>query len=345
MSEDRTQPPSKRRRQIAREHGQAAHSPELTAAAGWLAAVVVLGFVGDDLALGLTDLVRGSLRAPARLPDESGAVASHVRGLVMGLAWPLAAILGGFAGGALAAHQFQVRGLWATSQIVPDLKRLWRFSNGPGLSTLVVQSIWSMAKAVIVVAASAWALRAGWSDFLRQSSLEGPGWPRPPGRSCCAFRGLWPGRLLALGLVDYVSAVPAVRGDAANDARGAAGRPARDGRRPGRARRSGSASPDRCAATLPSCLPGPRLLLCGAGGLTLVIAGGPPPRRVSFARSRKEARACACGDRPRRAVFPRSKTPGLAAAPARRPAAGSAIAAELIADLAAIWPALAGDAA
>ena len=46
MSEDRTQPPSKRRRQMARQHGQAAHSPELTAAVGWLAAVVLLGFCG-----------------------------------------------------------------------------------------------------------------------------------------------------------------------------------------------------------------------------------------------------------------------------------------------------------
>ena len=46
MSEDRTQPPSKRRRQLARQQGQAAHSPELTAAAGWLAAVVLLGCLG-----------------------------------------------------------------------------------------------------------------------------------------------------------------------------------------------------------------------------------------------------------------------------------------------------------
>ncbi len=53
MSEDRTQPPSKRRRQLARQQGQVAHSPELTAAAGWLAAVVLLGVLGDDLALGL----------------------------------------------------------------------------------------------------------------------------------------------------------------------------------------------------------------------------------------------------------------------------------------------------
>ena len=52
MSEDRTQPASKRRRQLAREQGQAAHSPELTAAAGWLVAVLLLGFWGGDLAGG-----------------------------------------------------------------------------------------------------------------------------------------------------------------------------------------------------------------------------------------------------------------------------------------------------
>ena len=46
MSEDRTQPPSKRRRQLARQQGQVAHSPELTAAGGWLAAVVLLGCPG-----------------------------------------------------------------------------------------------------------------------------------------------------------------------------------------------------------------------------------------------------------------------------------------------------------
>ena len=61
MSEDRTQPPSKRRRQLARQQGQAAHSPELTAAAGWLAAVVLLGILGDDLTFGLTNMVRGTL--------------------------------------------------------------------------------------------------------------------------------------------------------------------------------------------------------------------------------------------------------------------------------------------
>src|SRR6478672_1228502 len=114
MSEDRTQPPSKRRRQRAREQGQVAHSPELTAAAGWLVAVVAWGIAGDDLASALVGLVRGSIAGAIVMPADPAGVAARVRGLVLSVAWPVGIILTGFAAGALTAHQFQVRGLWAT---------------------------------------------------------------------------------------------------------------------------------------------------------------------------------------------------------------------------------------
>src|SRR5438034_862703 len=70
MSEDRTQPPSKRRRQLAREQGQVAHSPELTAAAGWLVAVVAWGIAGNDLASALVGLVRGSMAGAVVMPAD-----------------------------------------------------------------------------------------------------------------------------------------------------------------------------------------------------------------------------------------------------------------------------------
>ena len=337
MSEDRTQPPSKRRRQMARQHGQAAHSPELSAAAGWLAAVVLLGFFGDDLALALTDLVRGSLLHPAELPDDAIALVAHVRGLAKGLAWPLAAILGGFAGGALAAHQLQVRGLWATSQIVPDPRRLWRFSKGAGLSTLVVQSIWFLTKGIVLVAASAWALCAGWGDFLRQSSLEGPNLARAAGQIVLHLSWALAGVLLVLGLVDYVLRyrrfevmLRTTSQEQREDRRVVEGDPAARAQRQRVARSMRGDSPE--------LLGGAALLLCGSAGLTLVIAGGPPPRRVSIRTVGKGG----AGLRLRRSSegrsLPQIDNPSLAERLARRPATGSAIAAELIADLAAIWP-------
>ena len=107
------QPPSKRRRQLAREQGQAAHSPELTAAAGWLVAVLLLGIWGGDLARGLIALAHGSVSGgPVVGVDPAGFVA-QIRGMVLAVAVPLGLILAGFTVGAVAAHQIQVQGLWA----------------------------------------------------------------------------------------------------------------------------------------------------------------------------------------------------------------------------------------
>src|SRR5262245_24540762 len=116
MSEDRTQPPSKRRRQLAREQGQEAHSPELTAAAGWLAAVVALVFCGGGLASELAGLMQGSLSNgdPRAMPADAAGLADRVRGVALALAWPFGSILAAFVAGATAAHQLQVRGLWAS---------------------------------------------------------------------------------------------------------------------------------------------------------------------------------------------------------------------------------------
>jgi flagellar biosynthesis protein FlhB len=338
MSEDRTQPPSKRRRLMAREHGQAAHSPELTAAVGWAAAVALLGFFGDDLAVALTDLVRGSLLHPTQLAGDASAVATHVRSQVLVVFWPLAAILGGFAGAAMVAHQFQVRGLWATSQIVPDPKRLWNFAKGPGLSTQVVQFTWSVAKGIVVIAAAAWLLRAGWHDFLRQSSLDGPRLAQAAAHIVLHTSWTLAGVLLALGFVDYglryrrfevmLRTSPEEQRE---DQRVMEGDPA------ARAQRQRVARSMR--GDTPEVLAGAAFILKGAAGLTLVIAGGPPPRRVSVRTVAKGGAGLRLRRRAEASGLAQIEDAGVAQRLAGRPSAGSAIAAELIADLAGIWPA------
>src|SRR5262249_57869053 len=118
MSEQRTQRPSKRRRTLARQHGQVAQSPELTAAAGWLAAIVMLRAFGDDLAVALVKLARGCLVDWPVVSAGPAEVVAHVRGLVVGLAWPLGVIAAAFPTGALARHQLQVCGFWAPRPVV-----------------------------------------------------------------------------------------------------------------------------------------------------------------------------------------------------------------------------------
>ena len=203
MSEDRTQPASKRRRQLAREQGQVAHSPELTAAAGWLSAVVALGVWGPDLMEVLVDLTRAPLVRSVAGSTDPAALAALVRGDVLRIAPPLGMILGGFLVGAFAAHQAQVRGLWAPALIAPDASRLGRVGQGGGLSARFERSLWSIVKVVILTAVAWWGIRSRWGALQGLSLLDFP----TAAQSAMAVL-LGPMRVLAVlmvvvGLVDY----------------------------------------------------------------------------------------------------------------------------------------------
>jgi flagellar biosynthesis protein FlhB len=274
MSEDQTQPPSKRRRQLAREQGQAAHSPELTAAAGWLVAVVLLGAFGEDLARAMVGLVRTSMAAPSAMPTDPAGVAARVRGLILDLAWPLGFILAGFAAAALAAHQLQVRGLWAGRLIAPDPARLWTPGRSPGLGTRSGNVAWATVKAVVVVIVSAWAVRAGWGEVHRLSALEVPELARAAGRSVLHLAAVLAGVLLILGMVDYglryarfEAMLRTTPQEQREDQRTMEGDVAirAQRRRIALAWRGDSAD----------VLAGASLVLTGPGGLTLVLSGGP----------------------------------------------------------------------
>src|SRR4051812_12579128 len=146
-AEDRTENASKPRLQRAREQGQVAHSPELTAAVGLLAATVLLGFWGDDLAAVLIALLREQLSGPPILAADPAEVVGRLRHLAGAVALPLAAIVVGAAAAALAAHQVQVKGLWAPGLLAPDPARLWAFGRGPGLAARGRRGAWSLIKA------------------------------------------------------------------------------------------------------------------------------------------------------------------------------------------------------
>jgi len=339
MSEDRTQPPSKRRRQLARQQGQVAHSPELTSAAGWLVAVIVLGVMGDDLMLGMIKLVSGSLADPPVASVDPAGLVAHVRGLVLGLAWPLMVILAAFAAGALAAHQVQVRGLWTPRLIAPDPARLWSFSRGPGLAVQAERTSWALVKSVVLIGASAWTIRAGWADILRASGLEGPALARAAGGLVLHLARVLAALLVVSGLVDYAlryrrfeSMLRTTPQQQREDRRVIEGDVASrtERRRLARSWRGDS----------PELLAGASLVLSGSGGLTLILSGGPPPRRITIRASAKGN----AGLRLRRSAealkVPQVDAPDLARRLAKHTAMGASIPAERIAELASIWPAL-----
>jgi flagellar biosynthetic protein FlhB len=337
MSDERTRPPSKRRRQLAREQGQVAHSPELTAATGWLVAVAVLGMVGEKLTRGLTELVRGSLTQTGELIGEPAAVVSHVRGIVFGLGWPVGAILAGFTAGALAAHQLQVRGLWAPVLIVPTPARLWKSSRGAGLAVRAERTAWSVAKGAVLVAVSAWAIRAGWNEILKLEGLEVPVLVYRAGQIVLGWAWVLVVVLMLLGLIDYglchrrfESMLRSTPAEHREDQRAMEGSPEirSQQRRAALAWRGDS----------PELLAGASLLLNGTAGLTLVLGGGPPPRRVTVRTVVKGPAGMRLRNSAQAGRLPQIESSNLARRLARRPSARSPIAAELIAELAAIWP-------
>ena len=60
-----------------------------------------------------------------------------------------------------------------------------------------------MVKAFVVVVASAWTIRAGWTDVLRLGGLEGPALARGAGQVVLQLAWVLAAVLLVLGLVDY----------------------------------------------------------------------------------------------------------------------------------------------
>jgi len=290
-SEDRTQPASPRRRLLAREQGQAAHSPELSAAVGWLAAVGLLAAFEGRMTAVFVELVRRPLAGPAARLDGPEDLAWLVRDAAFGVAFPVGAALAGFALGAFAAHQAQVRGLWAPALIAPDVSRLWKVGRSGGLGMKVERSVWSVAKAVILATVAAWFVRSRWEALQSLSFLEFPEAAR--GAFALLLGPAWAlaAAMLGVGLVDYglryarfEAMLRSTPDEQREDQRTIEGDPkvraAR--RRLAQAWRDGT----------PELLEGSSLALLGDAGLIVVLSGGPPPRKV-FVRVVARGRAAA----------------------------------------------------
>jgi flagellar biosynthetic protein FlhB len=337
MSEDRTQSPSKLRRDQAREHGQVAHSAELTGAAALLAATILLGAWGGDLAAALITLVRAPLVSEPIVSANATDVIERLRNAAWAIAWPLAATGLGAALAAVVAHQAQVRGLWAPGLIAPNVARLWAAGHGQDFATRAGRGLWSLVKAGAVLAVGAWAIRTGWLDFQRLSALETPRIATAAGHVLSRLALMLAATTVVLGLIDFglqyrrfEAMLRTTPEEHREDQRSIEGDPALRARRRRIAREWRGDSAE--------VLTGASLVLTGANGLTLVLGGGPPPRRI-IVRSVIQG---ASGIRLRRAAetanIPVITAPSVAQRLMRRPSPGVSVPADSFAELARLWP-------
>lgn len=202
-SGDRTEQPTPRRRQEARERGQVARSGDLTTAAALLASAAILKYSGEGLTVSLAGILRTSLStAPSNTLDVpwlmswlSGAAAPLTRALLPMLALSLLA--------AVAVNVAQVGFLLTSHPIVPDLARLdplaglRRIVSWDGSAAFVA----CLLKLLVICAVAGGFVMGQMPRFLGSSTLDTPALCRQIGGSLTSL-----GFQMAIGLVVLAAA-------------------------------------------------------------------------------------------------------------------------------------------
>jgi flagellar biosynthetic protein FlhB len=195
---DKTELPTDRRREEIRERGNVARSVDLNVAASVLAAASVLYFFGGELSLGMVDVLRKSLSAPAwleidlpRLSTELWSVAAVVaRAAMPGFALVLVA--------AVAVNAGQVGLLVSTETLFPNFERINPLAGARRLLSLssTVRLAGSTLKLVVSCAIVVGFVTGRLPEFLRAIDADTA--------TFCRQLGSWLVALsfqLALGLV------------------------------------------------------------------------------------------------------------------------------------------------
>jgi flagellar biosynthetic protein FlhB len=334
-SEDRPLAPSRRRRQLARERGFAPHSPELTAAVGLLVGVILLGAWGGDLARDFTGLLRSAGDGAA--PADAQALAARVREAAFGVLVPLGAILGGVLVAVVAAHQAQVGGLWAPARLAPDAGRLWNAGTEAEPGAWVLRGLESVARIGVLLAVAAGTLGARAPDLARLGALETPDLLRA---SAAIARDLALALAVAwvvLGLIDFglrwrafEQRLRMTPEEHREEQKAIDGDPALRSRRLQIAR-SWLRDPGELLA-------GAALVVTGPAGLTVLLAGSPPPGRVGVRTIARGVAASTLRHAAERAGVPVVRAERLARWFAGSRIGRPALPPTLAAELAAAWP-------
>jgi flagellar biosynthetic protein FlhB len=338
MSEERTQTPSAQRRRQARERGHVARSPELTAAVGLLVGIALVGFWGSDLVQELTALVREPWTGEVPLTADLSAVVIVVRGAAWNVLRSLGVIVAGVALSLVAAHQLQVGGLWLPGLLAPDPNRLWAGALGTSVLERAERGAWSLAKTMIILSVAAWSISTRLPVFNRLSQLGLEGLVTASGKLLRDVSGTLALALVALGVLDFAmqwrrreAQLAQTPAEYREELRALDGDPALLARRRRLAQQWRVDTLETFA--------GASVLITSRGRLAVLLAGGPPPRRVTVRNVARGAAAAFLRRAAERAGVPRAESPELAQLLARGPSIGATLPSADASALAAIWPA------
>jgi flagellar biosynthetic protein FlhB len=263
-------------------------------------------------------------------------VVARLRHLALAVAWPLGTVLLGATAAAVAAHQLQVGGLWVPALLAPDPARLWAFGRPPGLASRAARATWGLVKAVLIAALVLLALRTFAPRWHQLGNLE----PRALGTASATalrqFTLTLAAATLALGLVDFAlqhrrfqALLQMTPEQQREDLRSMEGDPALRAQRR-RIARAWRSSPGEV-------LNGAACVLTGTAGLTLIVAGGLPPRRFMIRSVVRGAPGLRLREAASRAGVREVSAPDLARRLARRPAPALPLSTEEAAELAAVY--------
>ena len=322
MSAERTQAPSRLRRQQARDAGHAPHSPELTAAAGLLAALIMLGAWGGELGAALRLVITEGITSAVPSPDatltslnDPTLVAAQFHRVVAILALPLGSILFGTLVAMIAVHQAQTGGLWAPARLAPDFSRLWKLGSESddelNLAAPFVHGLGALFKLAILVLIAACLLIAQMPALENLAKLELPALLLA---STALVRAVALPLAIAgfvLGLVDFglrhrrfEEHLRLTPNQQREEQKAIDGDPAIRSRRlqTARAWRQDPAE----------LLVGASLVVTGTAGLTVLLGGSPPPGQVSVRTIARGVAASRLRQSAERAGLKSVKAPELA---------------------------------
>jgi flagellar biosynthetic protein FlhB len=296
--------------------------------------VIVLETFGGTILETIAGLIRkslseGSTIAPTleRFTEDASAVGFEVGIALFGsvsMIWL----------GAVLIHQAQVWGLWAPGLAAPRLDRLW--AGGSLLSAARLgRGAWLLARSIAVIACAVILLEGRLPDLESLGRLDVPSMLRLGADILRRYLGSLASITIVIGIIDYGLQRRRLQAQLmTTPAESREERKSMDGDPALRAKRSRIARSWRGDA--PELLAGATLAVRGDAGLIVVLAGGPPPRRVHLRASAKGA----VGSRLRRAVeraaIPVVEDPELA-----RRLAGihlPTIPPEIVAPLKSSWP-------